>query len=233
MASGGDVRRRRGERVQLAEFAQAGDATREEAGVDGPGDPWRCLDGGEHRKIRDLAHVPRREAAAFLGDEDDPVWPRPAVGQQRGEGEVARAPEHDVCLGAFIGEPVVEAAVLSAIDDDRGGRQRRGRCDEHEVRGDFDRLASLDGWHTQECGCALMRRRDEHGVAVACGMEGQSGGDRRGALAASCAGDHALTWMDVRGRRGAGRASPTRPVTPSGLMGGGHWPATTISSSAW
>src|SRR5206468_10914257 len=59
--------------------------------------------------LHDALPISRCEAAAFLGDEDDPVGSRPTVAQQRGEGEVARAPEHDVRLGVVVGKSVVEA----------------------------------------------------------------------------------------------------------------------------
>lgn len=141
----------------MGEFAQAGDAAGEEAGVDRASDPWGRLDGGHDGQPGDLAHVPGREAAPFLGDEDDPVDRACARGQQRGQREVAGASEDDVALGVLVAEPWAGVGVQTTVDDDRvGSGDRRWFC-QGEVSSHGDRLGILDGREAEQGRSALVQ----------------------------------------------------------------------------
>lgn len=228
----------------MGEFAEARDAGWKQAGVDSAGDPWGGIDHRDDGQAGDLDYVPGRQAASLLGDEDDPVRALGAGPEQPAHGEIAGSSEHDVVLTP---EELGLASEHSAVDNDGVGARDGRRHDEVERPVHLGDLAHAGRWQAEDLRRALVGRSDEGRRAPHCGVKSEAGRNGRRALAASSAGDQdrpgrrlrlvtgdrAVTCTNVRGRRGAGRASPTRPVTPSGLAGGGHRPAATISSSAW
>lgn len=70
------------------------EAAQEEAGVDGASDLGAGVDRGDDGESEHVGHVRCGEGPLRLGDDDDPVEPRHAGGQDAGEGDVAGAPEH-------------------------------------------------------------------------------------------------------------------------------------------
>jgi len=233
-----------GDGAQLVELVQAGEAADEEAGVDRPCHPTAGGDSGDDGDGGDLVHVPGGEAASPLRHQDDAVGPGGAAGHQRGQGEVAGAPEHDVALGS--GERR-RASQPPAVHDHGAGADGGRRCGEREPTGHLSGCTRLDGWETEKGGRRLRRPCHESDISGGCCVQREDGGDRGGALAATCpgdddhpgtaavmvTGDHPLTRLNMAGRRGTGRASPTRPDTPTGLVGGGHRAAARICVSAW
>ncbi len=230
---------------QLGELAQSGDAARQEAGVDGPGDPWGGVDDGDDGRpvtsATSLALRLRPSSATRMIPSG-----RRALSRAAWPGQVAGPPEDHVVLAVLLDQPLAAAMVQPAVDDERLGPQDGRRRCEREMSGQLDAFASLDGWVTEHGGGSLLRRRGQDGVARLCGVQGEGGGHRRRPLAAPGAGDrnrpgvirglatgdHPGTGSNILRRRGAGRASPTRPVTPSGLRASDHRPAVAASSSA-
>jgi hypothetical protein len=227
--------------AEVVEFVEAGEAGDEEAGVDGASDALAGGDGGDDGHAGDLAHVLGGEAAAVLGDQDDPVRTRAGAGEQRGQSEVAGPSEDDVGL-AYVGRRA--HGVAPAVDDNGVRDVRLGG--ERESTRHVDDLAVVDGGNAQQGSGLLIGCGHEHDAPVRRCPERERGrhgrrsltaartGDHDGAsrLRRLVTGDHAVTSMNVGCRRGTGRASPTRPVAPSDLMSGGHR-AAAISSSAW
>lgn len=234
-----------GEAAEIIELVQAGEAGDEQAGVDRSSDTRTGGDRGDDGHAGGLTHVLGGEAAAFLGDHDDPVGPRSAAGEQRRQSEVAGPSQDDVGLEDLAPRLGV-GGVEPAVDHNGVGLDHVRLGGEGESAVDLDDLAVVDRGYAQKAGDLLIGCGDEHDPAVRGRPERERRCHGRGSLAATrpsdhdrtsrlprlVAGDHAVTSVNVGCRRGTGRTSPTRPVAPSDLMNGGHRvPA--ISSSAW
>ncbi|MEN3271323.1 MAG: hypothetical protein V7636_84 [Actinomycetota bacterium] len=223
-----------GDRTEFGELAETGDAADEEAGVDRSGHPRAGGHGGDDRKAGHLAHVPRSQAAALLGHEDDSVRsPRPRV-EHRVHGEVAGATENDVRLA--LGDGVVVAQATAVDHDDLGRDHCWGRHKRDGGR-DGDGGSSVGPWDAEQRARGLVAGHERY-LSASGGVQRDGGSDGRGSLTAPRPGDHdrpnirplhslvtgdqAEIRMRCNGRRGDGWASPTQPITPSGLLAAGH-----------
>lgn len=230
-----------GEATEIIELVQAREAADEKAGVDGASDALAGGDGGDDGNAGDLTHVLRGQAAALLGDQDDPVRPWAVAGEQRGQSEVTGASEDHVALAALS---LGSGGVKAAVDHNSVGCDHVSLGGEREAASDLDDLTVVDGGHAQKGAGLLVGCSHEHDAAVRRRPERERRRQRRRSLTAArpgdhdratspdsvVTGDHALTSMNVGCRRGPGRTSPIRPVTPSDLVSRGHR-AAAISSS--
>jgi hypothetical protein len=176
-----------GEAAEIVELVQAGEAADEHAGVDRAGDARAGSDGGDDGEPGHLAHIPGGQAPAFLGDQDDPVGAFGVAGEQRGQGDVAGASQHDVRLAATEHPAGTEQAAIDDLGVGAGDHRRRRQRD---ARGHVDGFAALDGGHAQEHGDALARCGGERDGPMRCCVQGEGHGDGRRPLTAACAGDH-------------------------------------------
>lgn len=109
------MRKERGdEGEEGVKLGKAVEPAREQAGVDRAGDVGGGLDRGDDGHVEDLGHVPGRQGALRLGDEDDPVGERARAAEDGCQGEVAGSPHHRVTsavggtLGGVLDPPGVE-----------------------------------------------------------------------------------------------------------------------------
>ena len=87
-----------GEAPERGELAEAVESSDEQAGVDGAGDGWTDLDGGDDGDVEHAGHVFGAQRPPRLDDEDHAIrWAARGVQEAR-QGDVARSPQYGVTL---------------------------------------------------------------------------------------------------------------------------------------
>ena len=178
-----------GQGPEGCDVVEAGEAAEKEAGVDGASDLGAGVDCGDDGESEHVGHVRCGEGPLRLGDDDDPVEPRHAGGQNAGEGDVAGAPEHQVVPVAtrpadgLLCQP-------PGVDHDAVIRRRLRHVSRDGQRWKHvDRLVLVVAREAEQRRRRCRVRRHQRRGPGAGGVDGDSSGDRGGAVATSGAGE--------------------------------------------
>ena len=218
--------------TQRAEIGEVVETGAEEAGVDGAGDGRAGGDGGDDRDAEHVGDVVGTEGATRLGHQDHTVAGH-AHGERRGEGDVARASQHQVPLAIPAGRLDARRCSARVDDHDTGDRDLSAVVGgEEQRRGDLDRCRAVRGGDTEDRRCRNRLRRHQDRVLLNGGEEGDGSSHRRSPLSSPGAdqGDRSGHRLHPHAAVDAGMERPRyrdgeislRPVTPSaGWRGSG------------